>query len=259
MEHIANYVDTKILTPGDKGVVCATNKEFTPSEAQKHFAKPVRGYVFIEDSQGNVIDTPNLVLLQGREFLAQMIARVPASSTKNYLNYKVSYFGVGSGGADTAATPSKVGPFDNDSDLAARKQIGAPNTSDVEYTYVDGGFLKRITADSGSIEIIEEDHTFTKNNESITLSAYTTIKYTMYIRADEMLKINNSSFAFNEAGLFAVQYDADPSLNHIPAKSNIDLESSRYNPNKICFARFTTQTKWIEPNDSIKITWYILV
>lgn len=252
MLHIENYVDEKILTPKDMGKI-------DQETIDKHYAKPVRGYVFIEDSKGNVIDTPNLVLLQGREFLAQMIARVAASDTKNYLNYKVAYFGVGSGGADTAATPSKIGPYDNDAGLKDMKKIASPDTADQTYTYLADGFLKRITADEGSVELITEDHTFTINNESKTVQAYTTIKYTMFIRADEMLKINNTSFAFNEAGLFAVQYDSNPTLSHIPARSNVDIEASRYNPNKLCFARFTTQTKWIEPNDSLKITWYILV
>ena len=252
MLHIENYVDTKILTPKDMGKVDSET-------INKHYAKPVRGYVFIEDSAGNVIDTPNLVLLQGREFLAQMIARIAPSDAKNYLHYKVAYFGVGSGGADTAATPSKIGPYDNDTSLGERRQIASPNTVDPEYTYLDGGYLKKITADEGRVELITEDHTFTINNESKTVQAYTTIKYTMYIRADEMLKLNNTSFAFNEAGLFAVQYDSNPTLSGIPARSNVDIEASRYTPNKICFARFTTQTKWIEPNDSLKITWYILV
>jgi hypothetical protein len=252
MLHIENYVDEKILTPKDMGKI-------DQETIDKHYAKPVRGYVVIEDSKGNVIDTPNLVLLQGREFLAQMIARVAASDNKNYLNYKIAYFGVGSGGADTAATPSKIGPYDNDEGLKDMKQIASPDTSDKTYTYLNDGYLKRITADDGNIELISEDHTFTINNESETVSAYTTIKYTMFIRADEMLKINNSSFAFNEAGLFAVQYDSNPTLSHIPARSNVDIELSRYNPNKLCFARFTTQTKWIEPNDSLKITWYILI
>lgn len=252
MLHVENYVDEKILTPKDVGKI-------DQETIDKHYAKPVRGYVFIEDSKGNVIDTPNLVLLQGREFLAQMIARVAPSDTKNYLNYKVSYFGVGSGGADTAATPSKIGPYDSDIDLKDRRQIASPDTADQTYTYLDDGYLKRITADDGSVELITEDHNFTINNESKTVQAYTTIKYTMFIRADEMKKLNGTSFAFNEAGLFAVQYDSNPTLNHIPAKSNIDIEASRYKPNKLCFARFTTQTKWIEPNDSLKITWYILV
>ncbi len=57
MLHIENYVDEKILTPKDMGKI-------DQETIDKHYAKPVRGYVFIEDSKGNVIDTPNLVLLQ---------------------------------------------------------------------------------------------------------------------------------------------------------------------------------------------------
>ena len=256
--HLVTEVDEKILKPHDRGEVC----QATPDLISKHYAKPVRGHVFIEDSNGNIIDTPNLVLLKGREFLAQILVGVSSTDAgTNYLNYKITHFGVGSGGADTAATPSKIGPFDNDEDLATPKKIFPINTSDQTYTYLKDGYLKRITADDGKVEVISEDHSFTKNNRTVTLKAYTTIKYTMYIRADEMDKLNNSSFAFNEAGLYAVQYDSDPvkQAARIPALSNVDDESSRYNPNSICFARFTTLTKHIEPSDSIKITWYILL
>lgn len=256
--HLVTEVDEKILKPNDHGSV---DYNLAPDHVSKHYAKPVRGYVFIEDNNGNVIDTPNLVLLKGREFLAQLLAGVRATTDLDYLNYKITHFGVGSGGADTAATPSKIGPFDNDEDLQTPKQINPLDTNDQLFTYLKNGYLKRIKADDGSIEVISEDHTFTKNNQSITLPAYTTIKYTMFIRADEMMKVNNTSFAFNEAALYAVQYDADPVKMKamIPAKSNDDLESSRYNPNTVCFARFTTLTKHIEPSDSIKITWYILL
>ena len=256
MIHKINYADTKILKPDDR---VKLSNDTTPDLISKHYAKPVRGHVFIEDSKGNVIDTPNLVLLKGREFLTQILANVYATTDLNYLNYRITHFGVGSGGADTADIPSKVGPFDNDTELNKRQKIFGVDTNDAEYTYLDDGYLKRITADDGSIEVISEDHTFTKNNITVTLPAYTTIKYTMVIRADEMYKANNTIFSFNEAALYAVQYDSDYTKRNIPAKSNVDLESSRYSPNKLCFAKFTTATKHIEPNDSIKITLYIML
>ena len=64
------------------------------------------------------------------------------------------------------------------------------------------------------------------------------------------------SFAFNEAALYAVKYD--PAFPEKPAMST-DKDVSRYDPSALCFARFTTLTKHIEPNDSFKITWYILL
>ena len=254
--HLVVEVDEKILRPKDHG-------EMTQSapEIAKHYAKPVRGYVFIEDSNGNVIDTPNLVLLKGREFLAQLLAGVPANADLNYLNYRVTHFGVGSGGADTAAIPSKKGPFDNDLDLAAPRVISAVNTidtvdsTDVAYKYIKKGYLKNILADTGNIEVVSENHTFTINNVSKTIPAYTSIKYTMYVKAEELQK-GTGSFAFNEAALYAVKYD--PVFPEKPAMST-NTESSRYDPDAVCFARFTTLTKHIEPSDSFKITWYILL
>ena len=244
------HVDTKILTPDDKVLVTASQHDIS-----KHYAKPVRGYAIIEDSVGNVY-TPNLVLLKGREVLTQMLAGIASPDiNNNLLNYRVAYFGVGSGGADTSATPSKIGPFDNDVDLGARKQISDPNTVDPEFKYINNGNLKKIVSDGGSIEVVTENHSFTINNTTIDVEAYTTIKYTLIIRADEMKK-GKGSFAFNEAGLYAVQFD--PTTN-TPAEKVSGAPISRYDPLHVCFARFTTMTKFIEPSDSFKITWYILL
>ena len=248
--HLVVEVDEKILRPKDHGKMSQSSPEIA-----KHYAKPVRGYVFVEDSNGNVIDTPNLVLLKGREFLTQILSGVSPADDMNYLNYRITHFGVGSGGADTAAVPSKKGPFDNDLDLATPRKISALDTNDVNYTYLKNGYLKRITADSGGIEVISEDHTFTINNVTKTIPAFTTIKYTMYIKAEELQK-GTGSFAFNEAALYAVKYD--PAFPEKPAMST-DKDVSRYDPSALCFARFTTLTKHIEPNDSFKITWYILL
>ena len=266
------HVDEKILTPQDITGI-------SPAEISKHYAKPVRGFAVISDSNGNVIDTPNLVLLSGREFLAQKLADMGSisllpSSSDDLTKFKIRYFGVGSGGADTADQPNKIGPFDNDLDLKNPGKF-ADVSSDTDttpilssrYQYLHNGYLKKIQSDSGgSIEIVKENHNIIINGAEIEVDAYTTIKYTMIVRADELYKENdeNGPFAFNEAALYSVEYEDDVLSTNgnkysIPATTDNNSELSRYQARKRCFARFTTLTKWLEVNDSLKIEWYILV
>jgi len=239
------HVDEKILIPNDV-------PHISKNEFNKHYNKPIRGHVIIENSDG-IIETPNLVLLQGREFLTQQLAQI--SGITDLTNYKLRYFGVGEGGADTASQPNKIGPFDNDTDLAGPRKIADIDTSDTSYQYINNGYLKNILSDGGKIEIVEEDHIIIINNQEVEVKAFTTIKYTMFIRSDELYKDNtqNGPMGFNEAALYAVKYDGD-----IPAQSTT-AEDSSYDPNHRCFARFTTMTKWLEQKDSLKITWYILL
>jgi len=251
MEKVVSYVDEKELKPNDKFI----SKE----EYNKHYNKPTRGFVVISDESGNVLETPNLVLLSGREFLAQKLADIPSSTlmpeeNTDLTNYKIRYFGVGTGGADTAEQPNKIGPFDNDLGLLSPGKF-ADNNAD-NYQYIHDGKLKSILSDSGSIEIIRESHEVVVNGNVITLDAYTTIKYTMNVRKDELYKESDElgPFAFNEAALYAVDFDGN-----IPNKTSDNTESSRYSANYRAFARFTTLTKWLEVKDSLKIEWYILV
>ena len=260
-----SHVDEKVLTPDDKAISAA--------DYEKHYNKPTRGFVVISDENGKILETPNLVLLSGREFLAQKLADVSSpsllpSSNIDLTNFKIRYFGVGTGGADTSAQPNKIGPFDNDLDLSLPGKF-ADVSQDTEstltlsqrYQYIHDGRMKKIRSDEGgSIEIVKEDHNILINGTEVTVKAYTTIKYTMIVRKDELYKEVNESgpFAFNEAALYAVEHE-DVSGVSIPATTDAGTESSRYDANYRCFARFTTLSKWLEVNDSLRIEWYILV
>jgi len=249
----------------------------SPEEIGKHYAKPVRGYVVITDNDtGEVLETPNLVLLSGREFLAQKLADTAGSSllpssTDDLTKYKIRYFGVGIGGADTAEQPNKVGPFDNDLDLKLPGKF-ADDSSDTDdypdynkrFQYIHKGKYKKIQSDtSGSIEIVKEIHEIVVNGETIKVPAFTTIKYTMVVRKDELYKEVDESgpFAFNEAALYAVEYEDTviDGVNYSIPKGSDNSAASRYTANSRMFARFTTLTKWLEINDSLRIEWYILV
>jgi len=265
------HVDEKVLTPTDVGVI---SKE----DLDKHYNKPVRGYVVISNERtGEVIETPNLVVLSGREFLAQKLSDVVGashlpSSTKDLSKFKIRYFGVGTGGADTSTQPTKIGPFDNDMDLAISGKFadvsldheGTLNYNE-RFQYIHDGKMKKIQSGEGAaIRIVDENHTILINGVEITIEAYTTIKYTLIVNSGELYKetTERGPFAFNEAALYAVEHSILSTGGNeydVPAHSGSGTEDSRYHADYRMFARFTTLTKWLEVNDSLKIEWYILV
>jgi len=262
-----SHVDEKVLHPID-----ISKSTLSKEELDKHYNKPTRGYAIISDSEGNVLETPNLVLLGGREFLAQKLADVTGNSllpasTLDLSKFKIRYFGVGTGGADTSAQPNKIGPFDNEIDLRipgkfadASIDVDATKTIGERYQYIHDGKMKKIQSDAGGIEIVKETHNIIINGSEVVVDAYTTIKYTMIIRKDELYKeaIASGPFAFNEAALYAVEQEFVDGYD-IPAANTDVAANPRYSANYRCFARFTTISKWLEVNDSLRIEWYILV
>jgi len=259
MKYSISYVDSKSVCPKDKILGSMSDSEFN-----KHYNKPIRGEVVISNARtGEIIERPNLVLLAGREFIAQKIANKSSDTLVNtnsnsdttLENYKIRYFGVGSGGASTFDGTNKIGPYDTDIDLINRKKFNNIQSSEENsIQYIHQGFLKQIESDNGNIEIISEKHTIDDNTGYDSyISAMTTIKYTMYIRSDELLK-EGGAFPFNEAALYAVEYDGDlPKANNEQGEQN-NIWNAKYRT----FARFTTSTKLLEINDSLKIEWYIL-
>ena len=231
------HYDKKILTPHDRFGVSGD--------------KRVRGFVILENDKG-IKKGENLVVLGGREVLASKLANLKGNSTLDFTNYEIRYFGVGKGGASSDADGNltvKNGPYANDTDLYDSLKISPSNSAD-DITYVDNGYLKYIYTDrtlGSGITFETEDHTITTAEDTITVSAYTVIKFTMFIREDEMSALK--PFEFNEAGLWAVEYDDDGK----PVKNRDGTT------NKRLFAHFTTSSKFIEDTDQLKIEWYILV
>ena len=261
-------------------------KNLTDSEIMKHIIKSgSRGFVKMTKFRGatdlEVDGTPNLVLLKGREFLAQKLADVPQSSEVDQRNYKIRYFGYGRGGAQegTGTVPNKMGPFDDDEGLYGPAHFATGSTgAESRYQYIHDGTLKNIRSD-GRITIESETHTInkgtpeagtsTETGTSLIVHKFTAIKYTMFINNHEFIKpstagsvgIDTNPFPFNEAALYAVEIqevlNEDGVTYMEEPKGNTTLEKQK--PNYLPFARFTTTTKWIEEGESLKLEWYILV
>lgn len=252
-------IDEKILAPKDEqgtGFVSHKGSRITHSNipTREELQKSVVGLPRIYDLKGNLLaDETNLVVLVGREFLAQKLAERQGDNPNNYRTYHVKYFGVGDGGTTSDCPPETKGPYDNDTDLNHRVKIKDPTVGSgaADYNYIDGGKLKRIeqrdqdgNVIEGEITIVSEEHTInTENQGEQVVHYYTAVRYTMYINPDEVDR-TNGAFRFNEAGLYAVNYE-----NGRP------VSPSEY----ILFARFTTLDKYLETNDGIVIEWYILV
>lgn len=260
-------------------------QNLTDEEIVKHVLKSgTRGFarcsIFDKNGKPKPFGAPNLVLLQGREYLAQKLSGVPQSETIDHRDYEIRYFGFGKGGAQegTSTVPNKMGPFDDDVGLYAPAHF-ASGASDrnTQFQYIHNGMMKRIRSNGGSITILEESHTINKgtnlagtnldSSTEITVNKFTAIKYTMFIESHEFIKPALEGFnedvpyPFNEAILYAVRTErvlnADGVTYMELPYGNSDV--ARQTPEYLPFARFTTSTKWMEEGDSLKIEWYILV
>jgi len=251
------HLDEKILKPKDAALSAVqVNSSSLSSEGAytrlQGIKKSLVGKPKIYDLDGNLLaEEENLVVLSGREFLAQKLALIQGQHAIDYSNYSITHFGVGDAGTNGGTPPVAVGPFDNDLDLGNRVQIGDMQAGGTEPNYIDGGFLKKIEFDNGDgtlggeITVVQEDHTInTDQGGEIVVQAVTAIRYTMYLQANEPLV---KPFKFNEAGLYAVEYQDDGNGNQVPTG------------NYVLFARFTTLDKYLEAADGIMIEWYILV
>jgi len=230
------HIDRKILTPTD-GVKTTFGKS-------SKVPKGIIGKPKVFDLKGNLLaEEENLVVLVGREFLAQKLMSMAVGAGNDLVNHEIRYFGIGSGGTLGGATPSTIGPFDTDLNLSVPTKFtavgGDINSSANNYQYIDQGYLKRIESD-GSIAIIQEEHTVNTESGNVTIQKYTSVKFTLKIDIHEPA---TKPFKFNEAGLYAVEM-----IGGVPSPSE-----------KILFARFTTLDKYLDTNDGIIIEWHVLV
>lgn len=267
------HLDEKVLKPADKIKAGGSNLVDKGMPSRDALQKSMVGKPRVYDLKGNLLaDEENLVVLVGREYLAQLLAMrppvgypaapcpngTPPGNACNYTDYRVTHFGVGDGGTSNDCPPQTIGPFDNDVDLVNRVKIKDPLAGGDEPNYIDGGNLKRIeqiddqgNVTEGSISVEIEEHTInTIDGGQQVVDAFTAVKYVMYLQPDEAPKDDPNHmgyFKFNEAGLYAVRHVDDGNGNMVPTNDYI------------LFARFTTLDKYLETTDGIMIEWYILV
>ncbi len=252
------HLDEKVLSPNDRvgSIPISGNDSSIELENSVVPSRPdglnksVIGRPKIYDLEGNLLASEeNLVVITGREYLAQLVSNVPSSKTpldnpKDLTQYKVTHFGVGSGGSSEDCPPTTKGPYDDDIDLENGVIIGSPSTS-FPARYISDGYLKQIAYD-GEIKVVSEEHTINvPTGGQKVIDAYTAIRYRMYLQPYEPI---DKPFRFNEAALYAVEYAWDNDANQLLPTDN-----------SVLFARFTTLDKWLDTSDGIMIEWYILV
>lgn len=204
----------------------------------------VLGWVQILLNKKKIFEGPNLVVSQGREFVAQKIFDILETEDGDRPNFKtsvISHFAIGSGGCDvTNEEYVLTGPYICDKSLY--KPIGLGNTAylhepsnyvgDAPYkTYKNA--VKPVRSGGGSI--ILEGKSYSGN--SVTCENYTKVKCTCIINQGEPADMNaGQAVAVNEAGLYFVNLDQQPRL----------------------FSHITFPTKFIALEDELIIYWYIL-
>ena len=163
----------------------------------------------------------NLVVYIGREFAIQKVTNL-SNPSADYRQYDITYFGIGSGGADPNDGTVLLGPNKNDTGLYSPIQISQSHPSP---QYLDNGRLKQIT----SKEIILDG----------TTNKYTTAKFVLDIDPNTDDNISNiSPYQLNEAALFAVNSS---------------------NNSFILFAHVCFPTKIFDTRDRVTIEWFILM
>ena len=115
--------------------------EYSVSENKK-----IKGILDIKvlDTEGNIIQkhhTENLVVIVGRSWLMQKAFNVDYDSSNPVRHLFLSWFEVGSGGADPSTPFTPIAPNDSDTALFNRVQFG---TNPAIYT--DGGYKKNFTS-----------------------------------------------------------------------------------------------------------------
>jgi len=245
------HLDEKIIKPNDKigvGLSALNDSEATLDESivKRPISKPIIGRPRVYDLNGNLLASEeNLVVLVGREVLAQLIAGTQGSNPNDYTFYRITHFAVGDGGTTDTCPPNVNGPFDDDIDLEHKVVIKDPIAGGQYPNYAGDGYFKRIEAD-GDISVLNEEHTINvPGGGQMVVQAYTAIRYRMYLQPTEP---KDKPFKFNEAGLYAMEWRYDNNWGEERPTGNYQL-----------FARFTTLDKYLEAADGIMIEWYILV
>ena len=201
-----------------------------------------------------VVDKENLIVANGREFVAQLIIKDNITSTgthrpKKYYNYKISHFSIGSGGADISdKTITLIGPKIDDKWLYQPISLGNSKYKNEPSEYVANGEQPLIHSYIHAVKpIIDSAHQLDPEYGSIYLESvrydepvdyYTKILCKCVIPAGEPSMLpSNAAVEISEAGL----YFTDQSVTDIQMFAHI------------CFP-----PKWMELDSKLTILWYIL-
>ena len=211
-------------------------------QGKKEPKRGVLGWAQVLVNNKKLFEGPNLVVAQGREFVAQKLFNTnlfEGGNRQDFRNYNISHFAIGSGGASASgASYTLLGPYICDNALNQPIQLGNTsyldepsnhNSGDNIHVYSDA--VKPISTD-GEIILESDDY----GGGACTF--YTKVKCVCKIPAGEPSGIlSGESVQVSEAGLYFV----DQTTEDVKMFSHI------------CFP-----PKWKEKESDLTINWYIL-
>ncbi len=200
------------------------------------------GWVEVLLNHRKVFEGNNLVVAQGREFVAQKLfeaIEIEGGTRTDWRGYKISHFGIGSGGATASGNSyTLLGPHICDRNLSEPIQLGNTSFMDEPSGY-DGGDGVHLAKDS--LKPINQDGQILLEADDYgggQCTYYTKVKCVCKIPAGEPSGIlAGQSVQVSEAGLYFMN----------PTTQDIQLFSH------ICFP-----PKWKEKESDLTINWYIL-
>lgn len=209
--------------------------------ALKHPASSILGWVRVFLNRELVFEGENLVVAQGREFVAQKLFNTVSTGSGNRPNlrpYTVSHFAIGSGGATVNNDQVLLnGPYVCDTGLYQPISLGVSGYLNEPSGYDAGDGIHHFRqavkpiATHGSVVLESESY-----SDGSTCTYYTKVKSTCVIPAGEPAVLQEGqAVEVSEAGLYLV-YDTTAKLFA-----------------HICFA-----PKWLEKESSMSIVWYTL-
>lgn len=153
-----------------------------------------KGFVEIyeerDDGKRKLIAKPNLVLYNGREWLAQRIINLENSSVTPTKDEYISWFGLGDGGVIPGDPFNPQPPVITDTDLASRVMINATDSSAADYHVVSVGY-----PEEGYYKLPFDTLEFEQDSQND--DAWLVIKITVTVGIDDA-----NGNQLSEAGLF---------------------------------------------------------
>lgn len=178
-----------------------------------------------------VVDKPNLVVAQGREFVAIKTFEVTETSSgtnrPDYSSYKISHFGVGSGGSSVVDDEvTLLGPNICDTSLYSPIALSDGGTYLTEPNGTD--YVLKSIVDGGSI--------YLEQGGLCSPDYYTKVKCVCMVNIGEPTTLSaGESIKIDEAALYFTDGSNAKMFSHI------------------CFA-----PKWKEKESEFMLIWYIL-
>ena len=135
---------TEVLIKENYGDVCLGDSAMSKNEAERRPKGYVEIYDILENGEKKLLGRHNLVLYQGREWIAQKIVNQnnPAlgDDEVSRRDHFISWFGLGDGGVLPADPLDPVPPELTDEELYSRVMINATDSSAADYHVVSVGY-----------------------------------------------------------------------------------------------------------------------